>query len=48
MFVVRDQWDCEVARFEEREDAQAYIAERELAYKLSPSIGPRWYIYEET
>lgn len=46
MFKVVDQWDCVVAQFEEREDAQAYIHQRENAYRNSPSIGPRWTIVE--
>ena len=47
MFQVVDQWDCVVAEFEEREDALAYIAERERAYRMLPSRSPRFYIREQ-
>ena len=47
MYKVTDQWDCVVAEFEEREDALAYIAQREKAYANTPCGVPRFYIKEE-
>ena len=44
MFNVKDQWDCVVASFNTREDAEAYIYQRESFYRNSPSIGPRFTI----
>lgn len=46
MFIVKDQWDVAVAEFDTREDAQAYIYQRESFYRNSPSIGPRFTIAE--
>ena len=46
MFKVKDQWDVTMAEFDTREDAQAYIYQRENAYRNSPSIGPRFIIAE--
>ena len=46
MFKVVDQWDCVVAEYEDRDDALAYIAERERLYRNRPSIGPRFEIRE--
>lgn len=46
MFQVVDQWDCVVAEFEDRDDAQAYIAQREGFYRSQPCGSPRFYIRE--
>ena len=47
MFQVVDQWDCVVAEYEDRDDALAYIAQRENMYRNRPSIGPRFHIKGE-
>lgn len=46
MFKVVDQWDCVVAEFDNRDDAFAYITQRESLSRNQPSIGPRFYIKE--
>lgn len=46
MWQVIDQWDCLVAEFEDREDALAYIALREQAYKGQRASSPHWTIRE--
>lgn len=47
MIEVVDQWDCVVGRFEDRDDALAYIAMRESAYRNKPYRGPRFHIKGE-
>lgn len=47
MFKVVDQWDCVVAEFEERDDALAYIENREKLYRNQPCRGPRFSIKGE-
>jgi len=46
MFQVVDQWDCVVAEFENREDAESYIFQRMQAYKGRRCIAPKWTIRE--
>jgi len=47
MFQVVDQWDCVVAKFEDRVDALRYISLREDFYRDKPACGPRFRIRGE-